>query len=92
MSLWVKREAVKAEWAGKGILLNAVAPGVVQTPMIRYLLDTKDRTEFLNKNKPVRLGRPAKPAELAALIAFLSSRETASLWARRSAATVARKR
>ncbi len=72
VSLWVKREAVKSEWAGTGILLNAVAPGVTVTPMIQSLLDTKEGMEFLNNAVPMRLGRPAAPRELATLIAFLA--------------------
>ena len=40
ISLWVKREAVKQEWAGAGILLNAIAPGVVMAPGIKEMLAT----------------------------------------------------
>lgn len=75
VSLWVKREAVKSEWAGDGILLNAVAPGVVDTPMVRGFLATEEGTAFLNKATPMRLGRPAQPIELANLISFLIGTE-----------------
>ena len=33
LSLWLRRAAVQPEWAGAGILLNGVGPGVVVTPM-----------------------------------------------------------
>jgi len=70
---WVKREAVKAEWAASGVLLNAVAPGVVATPMIQQLLDTEEGRDMLGKATPMRVGRWAQPAELARLLAFLAS-------------------
>ena len=31
---WVRRNATKAEWAGTGIRLNAIAPGAIMTPML----------------------------------------------------------
>ncbi len=33
LALWIRRNAAKPEWAGAGIPLNAIAPGVVETPM-----------------------------------------------------------
>lgn len=75
LSLWVKREAVTEDWAGRNILLNAVAPGVVDTPMIASLLSDPEGWEFLNKVTPMRLGRPAQAAEIAQLVAFLAGPE-----------------
>lgn len=75
LARWVKREAVKPEWAGTGILLNAVAPGIVATPMVQALLESKDGRDYINQTTPMRLGRWAQPAELANFIAFLASPE-----------------
>lgn len=75
LSLWVRREAVTPEWAGSGILLNAIAPGVVVTQMTRQMLDTKDGTDRLNASTPMRIGRPGQPSEIAALAAFMTAPE-----------------
>jgi hypothetical protein len=54
--------------AGRGIRVNAVAPGPVWTPLIPATLpDTK---EF---GKQAPLGRPAQPAELAPAYVYLAS-------------------
>ncbi len=37
LARWVRREAVKPEWIGAGIRLNAVAPGLVATAMTDQL-------------------------------------------------------
>ena len=75
LSLWIKREAVLPQWTKPGVLLNAVAPGATDTPMIRELLATAEGREYLNQATPMRLGRAAQPQELAELICFLASPE-----------------
>src|SRR5699024_4183723 len=42
LSRGVRRQAPTAEWAGAGIPLNAVAPGVVLTPMTAALTATEE--------------------------------------------------
>lgn len=67
---YVRRNAPSAEWIGAGIRLNAVAPGVVETPMV-----AGQRTDPLLGPAvdafPVPLGRTGRPEEIAGLIAFL---------------------
>ena len=75
LSRWVKREAVKAQWAGAGILLNAVAPGVTLTAMTQRLLETSDGVALLSAAAPMRVGRPAQPAEIASCALFLAGAE-----------------
>ena len=67
---WVRRHAPKAEWAGAGITLNAVAPGKTETAM---LAEGRADAQYgpLIDAFPVPVGRSAQPDELAALIAFL---------------------
>lgn len=73
LSRWIKREAVKPEWAGSGILLNAVAPGIVVTPMTQHLVDSEEGREALHASTPTRIGRYAEPSEIAAFVEFLVS-------------------
>jgi NAD(P)-dependent dehydrogenase (short-subunit alcohol dehydrogenase family) len=70
------------DFAGDGIRVNGVLPGITETPMNDWWLDdAKARAETVAR---IPLGRPARPAEIAAVIAFLASDEavyvTGALW------------
>jgi len=67
---WVRRQAVSSEWIGAGIRLNAVAPGMVDTAMIAEGRADATVGPLLDLF-PIPLGRPGRPEEIAALIAFL---------------------
>jgi NAD(P)-dependent dehydrogenase (short-subunit alcohol dehydrogenase family) len=67
---WARRHAPTAEWAGAGITLNVVAPGVVETPMLQATRDDPVTGQFVD-DFPVPVGRPASPDELAAFVEFL---------------------
>ncbi len=54
----------------QGVRVNAVAPGPVWTPLIPSSMETKDF------GKKSLMGRPAQPAELAPIYAFLASNES----------------
>ena len=59
------------DWAPFGIRVNIVGPGVTDTPMsARSLADPDKRAKMMEKTP---LGRPAPPAEIASVIAFLTS-------------------
>jgi NAD(P)-dependent dehydrogenase (short-subunit alcohol dehydrogenase family) len=42
IALWVRKNAPTDDWAGAGIALNAIAPGVIETPMIASILATEE--------------------------------------------------
>jgi NAD(P)-dependent dehydrogenase (short-subunit alcohol dehydrogenase family) len=72
---WVRRSAPTERWAGAGIPLNAVAPGVVATPMTQYRLDDPRRREALLGVVPMPLHGPGKPEHVAALLLWLAGPE-----------------
>jgi len=73
---WVRRQAKTAEWAGAGIALNAVAPGVIETPMTLAALESEEGRAALDAGAPSPLNGPAAPPSApAALLAWLAGSE-----------------
>ena len=61
---WVKKHAVTEEWAGAGIAINAIAPGVFETPMMSgFSAEVRESLEA-TVPFPRRLGRPSEFAQL----------------------------
>lgn len=58
------------EWGDKGVRLNAVAPGPVNTPLLQGSLDDPILRPGV-EGLPVPLGRRSEPQEIADVIAFL---------------------
>ena len=67
---------VSREYSKDGVIITAVAPGIVHTPGRYYAsLDSKEQEEYFNKYIPIhRFGRAA---EVAKAIAFLASEHAA---------------
>lgn len=61
--------ALALDLAPRGIRVNAVAPGMVRTAA----WDNVDSAEAARRGRLVPLGRPAEPAEIASVVAFLAS-------------------
>lgn len=75
LSQWVRRQAATPQWAGAGIPLNAVAPGIIATPMTAGLTATAQGREALLKMVPMPLNGIAEPLVVARLLAWLGGEE-----------------
>jgi len=64
-------KSLAAELAPHGIRVNAVSPGWVLTDMTRHVFDDPQLRE--QALRPIALGRPGTPEEIAGPVAFLAS-------------------
>jgi len=73
---YVRAHAKDDMWAGSGIALNAIAPGVIETPMIAATLATEEGRAAMAEGAPAPYNGPAAPPTApAALLAWLTSEE-----------------
>jgi NAD(P)-dependent dehydrogenase (short-subunit alcohol dehydrogenase family) len=78
LNRWLRRTAVDENWAGAGILLNAVAPGIVETEAARRgVLSDPASARVLRDALPQPLGMPGPVEPVAAAIAWLLSPDAA---------------
>lgn len=67
-------KALAVEWAEHGIRVNAVAPGLVETPGVVELTSTEQgREEHRRKIARIPLARPGEPQEIAEAVLYLTS-------------------
>jgi len=64
-------KAAALEYASKGIRINALAPGLVETAMTRPWFDDPAMRSYFMANSPI--GRFAQPEEIAGMVLFLCS-------------------
>ena len=62
------------EWSSPTLTVNAVSPGIVETPMVTKLTSATDLTRIA---ETLPVGRLARPSDIASLICFLASNEAA---------------
>ncbi len=67
--------ALALDWAPEGIRVNAVCPGIVDTPMLQEFFDAMpDPAAFRRHDELAQpLGRLALPAEVASVVLFLAT-------------------
>jgi NAD(P)-dependent dehydrogenase (short-subunit alcohol dehydrogenase family) len=79
LARWIRRQAPRDEWAGAGIALNAIAPGVIRTPMIQDTLDDPEGFEMVRAGMPMPLGGVAEPEAVGRAFAFLTDSTTLAI-------------
>ena len=60
-----------AQWARRGVRVNALAPGFFPSEMASEMIDDERSAKFLRRNTPI--GRPGQPHELDGPLLFLAS-------------------
>jgi NAD(P)-dependent dehydrogenase (short-subunit alcohol dehydrogenase family) len=70
--------AAAIEWAGQGVRVNAVAPGLTATPLVRTWINEQDDPVAFEKAvaSAIPQGRMAQPIDIANAILFLASDES----------------
>jgi glucose 1-dehydrogenase/3-oxoacyl-[acyl-carrier protein] reductase len=66
---------ISAEVGAHGIRVNCIHPGLIDTPMIRWVLESPDILPHVVAQ--ISLGRPGRPCEVGSVAAFLASDEAA---------------
>ena len=70
---YCRRIAISDAWTKAGITVNAVGPGVIETPMARYLIATDDALERTLSDVPMPLHGVGRPEHVGSLLAWLTS-------------------
>jgi len=73
LARWIRQNAPTPSWAGAHIPLNAIAPGVVLTPMTADLVHTEQGRKQLTEQVPMPLNGPFKADTAAELLTWLTS-------------------
>jgi len=63
---------MNADYGKAGIRVNAIAPGLIETPMVKALIDNKD-SGIIETLKKLPAGRHGQPDEIASAALFLAS-------------------
>jgi len=76
---WIRRAAPSKAWAGASIPLNAIAPGIIITPMTAPMLETEEAREQMRIAVPMPLNGFAEAIVPARLLSWLVGEENTHL-------------
>lgn len=76
---WMRRLSVSPDWGGKGIKINAIAPGLTETPMTQASLNDKAQRQHILAMHPQAEDVLSQPTELAEIARFLVGPESSML-------------
>lgn len=79
IAMWLRREAATAPWAGAGIALNGVAPGLLLTAMTAPLLASTEGEAKINALVPTPLNHHQTAQTIADLLCWLASEQNTHL-------------
>ena len=79
LSRWMRRHAPTPDWAGAGIPLNGIGPGIVETPMTAELIATEEQRAAMADVVPMPLHGYMQPEVPGRLLAWLVSEENTHL-------------
>ncbi|MEQ9447603.1 MAG: SDR family oxidoreductase [Rhodospirillaceae bacterium] len=71
-------ESLAADWGRSGVRVNCVSPGYTLTPLLKNLIERKERDDT-NMKGDTAMGRLVQPDEIAKAVAFLASDESSAI-------------
>ena len=74
---WVREASIRDEWIGSGITLNAIAPGLIRTPMNPK--EHEDAVLAMGEAYPIPARRAGTAEEIGGLVSYLLSEEAGFL-------------
>lgn len=77
LARWVRRQSVTPQWAGAGITLNAVAPGITRHETLQWD-PTSEYARYMDVLEPRLLAPVSRPAHVVALLDWLTSVDNAA--------------
>lgn len=79
ISRWIRSVAGTPAWAGAGIPINAVGPGIVATPMTKDMIATEEAKTGLLQVVPMPLNGIMEPEVIARVLIWLTSVENSHM-------------
>jgi NAD(P)-dependent dehydrogenase (short-subunit alcohol dehydrogenase family) len=79
LARWMRRTCIAPGWADAGIALNAVGPGIVETPMSHDLLADKQMARIADEAVPMPLNGHALARDIAMVLSWLVAPENSHM-------------